>query len=201
MRELIFRWLETGTRESNSGGLNNTIRISNFVGLFYATLIGVPFIIITFIFVRTLVWVPIGGTAMFLMILPFNHIELYRTSRIVLSLAPITLANIYSAYLLEEGQDLPESLALIVGCFVVMPFSLFEWADRKYGCILAGLGGVTYLLQPVYAGWFHLDTSIDLSIFESGPLRVIVAALALLCMGGLLLTLVYRNSVLENKWS
>ncbi|MEL6535525.1 MAG: hypothetical protein AAFQ98_08955 [Bacteroidota bacterium] len=200
MRDHLLQWLETGTKDSNSEGLNNSIRIANFIGVLFTTVIGIPFIVVTFIYLRPLSWVPVAGTAMFLMVIAFNYTELYRLSRVVLCTVPLLLANIYSAYLLNAGQDLPQSLAFIIGSFVVMPMALFEWHDRKYAIALGIIGAAMMLLLPYYESWFQLDYPLDLSIFEAGPLRIIVSLMALTANSGMMLTLVYRNSVLENKW-
>jgi len=200
MRKHVLNWLETGTRDINSEGLNNSIRIANFIGILFTTVIGIPFILLTFLYIRPLVWVPLAGTTMFLMVIAFNYTELYRLSRVILCTVPLLLANIYAAYLLNAGQDLPESLSLVIGSFVVMPMALFEWHDRKYAIGLGIIGTAMLLFQPEYESWFQLDYPVDLSVFERGPLRVVLSVMALTTISGMMLTLVYRNSVLENKW-
>jgi PAS domain S-box-containing protein len=112
--------------------VNSKIRLSNVVALFNILFVAIPFSIISFLYVKELVAIPILGVVSMILVWVFNKISLLYLARLLSALTPLLLAALFTSNLLNGNEELPMVMFLIMIAFSIIPFLVFDIREKGY---------------------------------------------------------------------
>lgn len=197
MKSFFTGLIQMGVMESHSTYLRNKIRLSNIVALIIIFCVAVPFLIISLIFFKPLVIIPVLGVVICLAAMFINHLGLIYLGRTIIALVPICLVAIYNAGLATVGETPVVGTYIVEVSFSFVPFVIFDLREKIYLYTLAALSALL-IMSFDYTNSF-LELQIDNTIIRGGFLGNLSVFIGLITGFGSLLVLVYQNRLSERK--
>lgn len=186
-----------GVNPNYSEFMNNKIRISNQFSVFVCLCLALPYVIITLFFWPPLTFIPLLGTLVPIMVITLNYLDYIYLSRVVISILPLMLVNLYHAYLVSEGDPMITPLAMLGLTFALLPFVLFGTKERLHLFLTAIVTGTTVLTFNLTQGWFEMD--LDAQPLREGFLPVMTVIFSVFCGFSLIYFLSYLNRQSEDN--
>ncbi|SMG15786.1 PAS domain S-box-containing protein [Marivirga sericea] len=129
---IFLRLQNIGVDRNFDDYVNSKIRLSNAVALFNILFVAIPFSVISFLYVKELIAIPILGIVSMILVWVFNKISLIYLARILSALTPLLLAALFTSNLLKGNEELPVVMFLIMIAFSIIPFLVFDIRERGY---------------------------------------------------------------------
>ncbi|MGD1894980.1 MAG: GAF domain-containing protein [Cyclobacteriaceae bacterium] len=194
----IFRSIvEAGLRDKLPDYIKKRVQPTNIVALTLATVIAIPFTVITLIYFPNLVVFPVGGAVVSLGCIWINHLGGIKYSRVIICIIPIILGASYNAALSGPTDDPLPSLYLIELSFALIPFVIFdsrEWSFILFTIILCSIIILTF---PVTKTWY--TSAYDSTPLRNGWLSTLTISLAILGGFGCVMGMIFITKQSEKE--
>jgi hypothetical protein len=198
----VFRSIvEAGLHDDLPDYIKKRVQPTNIVAFTLATVIAIPFTVITLFYFPSLVVFPIGGAIVSLGCIWANHLGGIKYSRLIISIVPIILGASYNAALSGAADDPLPSLYLIELSFALIPFVIFDSRERTFILSTIILCSIVILTFPITKTWY---TSVyDSTPLRSGWLSTVTISLAILGGFGCVMGMIFitRQSEKESEQS
>lgn len=194
---MIFtRFLEAGVSVSQSAYLQKKIRNANGAALFAAPIAILPFIIISWVYLPSLAFIPLTGLFITLGTIGINATGATKAGRIVMALSLPALSALFHVGLVSSDAPLLASVMVVQISFSVIVFLVFDLREKTLLFSVAGLVLLSILLVHYAKGWW--DPAVDATVFQ-GTLAMITTMSGALFLFAAVFVLVYQNQQWEDK--
>ncbi len=187
MKKGIF---DTGVTASLPKFVKDKVRLSNQVAVIFA-FVGISYTVFSFIYYPSLAIYPIGCTIISLMVFMINKLGLIHLSRFILSSLVLTLAFLYHANIVQEGEPFITSLFVIQFVLTIIPWVLFDFRETLYLTSSLVICYAILLSQSWANGFFNMD--LDSSIYRDGFLNYASYGFSIIILISCLLFLQVKN--------
>jgi uncharacterized membrane protein YcgQ (UPF0703/DUF1980 family) len=185
--------INIGVKEENTEYLNEKIRATNFLCLFYG-LLSLPFIAIAYLFIPGLTSLPIAFFVAALFGVFFNYVSLPGMARFIGCFVFIALYAVFSAYITPNNGPLLASFTALHVLFLLPPWILFDLQEKRSLIAYSLFSILTIVLMPVLNNWFTYEATVDvIELFKQGWLFYLCLGSAVISMSGALLFLEYST--------
>lgn len=165
----IFSRLQNiGTDSSFPEYVNDKIQLANVVAFFNLALVAIPFTFISYLYVPEVVFIPILGVFVLCAVWILNWMKVAYISRVIVSVSPLLLASAFTASVMNEGEQIPVVLGLVMLVFSLVPFLVFDVREKAYLFLSVILNLIVFLGTGSLS--FLIDLTVDTSFITSGIL-------------------------------
>lgn len=170
----VLDWIiETGVKKQNPDFINEKIKITNSISLFYAML-NVPFIYFTYLLFPSIGYIPVVFLAMTLsVIFVFNRIGNYELSRFALIVGSNLIYLVFHCYLLQENQEPQGALYILHTSFIILPWIVIDFREMGKMIAYSIIVALGLISVPTLNNYF--DYKVDVSLLQTGYLFYLFA--------------------------
>jgi GAF domain len=178
-----------GVSEENSEYLNEKIRATNFLGVFYGVL-SLGFVGATFKLMPGLTYLTVLFFATTVAAIFFNYLALPNISRFLICSGLLILFSVYAAFVTPDHEPILAGFISIQVLFLLPPWILFD-LDERISLVFYSLTAIVVtLLSPVLNDIFTHEVSPEvIQLFKNGWLLYVCLFSAVISMTGALLFL------------
>jgi len=135
--------------------------------------------------------VPLSGLPVCILIIALNYYHKHHTARLIASIAPMLITNVYHAAAMQNGED-PITASYIMGsCFVIIPFVLFD-LEEKVELLLSVITCTLILLSVRYLN-NYIDIPFDSSFARTAKYEFVIIILTVFIVSLIMLVLLQTN--------
>jgi len=129
-----------GTVSGQPPYLKNKIILANTVALMVIFFVATPFIIISYFFFNPLTYLPALAAVLLGISIWVNYVGLHYVGRLIIALAPMLLASVYSASISMASEGPVVGIYLIQFSFAFIPLIIFDYRERFFFLGTMGIG-------------------------------------------------------------
>jgi len=177
--------------------IKNKVVLSNEVALVVMFVVALPFVIISAVYFKPLIYIPIAGFVVATGSIVLNYFGFFNVARLVIALLPLALATVYNAYLVPAGTDALTGPFLISFSFTLIPFLIFDPAERAFLLLTTLMSAMAIIGFQ----WFNrlLEIPIDNTVMATGWLSPFSKCVALLFALTAIFVMAFNNKVNEKR--
>lgn len=178
-----------GVRADKPGYINEKIKATNFLCIFFA-LLSLPFSIITYLLVPSLAYLSALFFVLGLMGVFFNYLDLHNVSRFIACFGFVAVYVVYSSSLNPDDQPVIGSLLSMQVLFLLAPWILFDLEEKIFLIFYNSLAIGLIMAMPFFNGLFSHSVAPEIiELFASGWMFYVCLITAAVGMSGALLYL------------
>ncbi|ADR20292.1 hypothetical protein MATR_20910 [Marivirga tractuosa] len=197
---IFSRLQRIGARKNHPEHVKSKIRLSNMAALFIIIFVALPFSVISFLYVPTLLSIPLLGVIAMILVWVFNRVGAIYLARILPAVTPLLLAALFTSNLMHNNEELPLVMFLIMIAFSIIPFLVFDIREKGYLIFSAVFNFVIFLavdyLPFIWVDQVNLDFITEGILFQ---LNYVVAILLTYSIVFLLALFNYRSELKSQK--
>jgi putative methionine-R-sulfoxide reductase with GAF domain len=183
MNSAIFN---IGVNEDNSEYLNEKIRATNFLNVFYGIL-SLGFVAVTVKFLPGLTYLTVIFFAITVAALLFNYLALPGLARFLSCFGLLSVYSIYAALVTPDHQPLLAGFMCLQVLFLLPPWILFDLEERVPLILYCSLAILVTFLSPFLNNVFTYDAPTEVvELFRTGWLLYLCIFSAVASMTGAL---------------
>ena len=194
MKRIFNQLLELGRKEDLPKYLSRKVLISNALAIAVALLIGIPYVILSYIHFQPLIWIPAIATVICAIVLLLNYYNQIYISRVIIGALPLLMAMAFIGYLWPAGSILLFESYVVAVAFAIVPFLVFDIREKVY---VAAFSLFIVVLFVFGLDWvnavFELETELDVSVISDGYLGQLNTFLGMVLVITGILVLSYQN--------
>jgi len=194
----IFSLLQRiGVSNNYPDFVNSKIKLSNTVAFFNLLLVAIPFAVISYIYVPSIIYIPLLGVLAVILTWLLNNYKAIYLARILSSVSPILLTAIFTGYLMNQGDQPPLVLGLFMLGFSLIPFLVFDIREKTYMILSGIINFFIFVSIDFIAGLFN--GSFDAAFITSGILYQLNYTISILLSYVIVFMLAHINYRAELK--
>ena len=194
---IFSRLQRIGVSKNYPEFVNSKIKLSNAVAFFNLLLVAIPFTVIAYIYVPTIMYIPLLGVLAVVLTWLLNKYKAIYLARMLSSISPILLTAIFTGYLMNRGDQPPLVLVLFMLGFSLIPFLVFDIREKTYMILSAVINFILFVSIDFIAGIFN--GSLDAAFITSGILYQLNFIISILLSYVIVFMLAYINYRSELK--
>ncbi len=194
---IFSRLQRIGVSKNYPEFVNSKIKLSNAVAFFNLLLVAIPFTVIAYIYVPTIMYIPLLGVLAVVLTWLLNKYKAIYLARMLSSISPILLTAIFTGYLMNRGDQPPLVLVLFMLGFSLIPFLVFDIREKTYMILSAVINFILFVSIDFIAGIFN--GSLDADFITSGILYQLNFIISILLSYVIVFMLAYINYRSELK--
>jgi PAS domain S-box-containing protein len=187
--------VDAGISDQNPDFLNQKIGLSNRIALLNLVLVAIPFMVISQIYVPSLVYIPAMGAAFCGLAILLTHLHMYRIGRLLVAVSPLLLAGLFNAHL--SGESTHTQFSLIMLSFSILPFVVYDLRERWSLAGSATINALLFLLSPWANTYFSTD--FDSTSLLSGWMGYLILGLPIAVVFAIVLLMAWQNFRSDQK--
>lgn len=191
--------INTGTDRVEDDSLKSRIATSNVASIILIFVLAGPYVVITYMKAPAIAFIPIIAVIVGLVSLLFNKIGLHFLGRLLISIAPVSLAGFYHAFLIPKGAPVLNEFGFVTFGFSMAPFIVFK-IEEYLGWVSGFLYGAIWIIGfKGLTGYFETEEVLDSSFISETIFAYLTSGMAVVFGSGGVFSLSYQNMLVEKK--
>jgi hypothetical protein len=196
--ELLQRILNSGVDENYEDFLNQKIRITNSIALFF---LGVIFFnsLINLFTMPSMIWMMLPAVPLWCLVIFLNKWNSPTVSRYTVTMITSILCYFIHNLVIKEGEKGMTSMYMVQLCLLLLPWILFDYREKVNLFTSFGIMAVfIFLVEPTNA-LIEPDPSLDLASMKEDSMENVSKITSIIIMAALLYILQRFNMQSEVK--
>ena len=194
---MIKKIINAGIQYDLPTFLKRRVRPTNILSLLLLFVVGIPFTIISLIYVPPLAIVPSIGSVTCILVIIANQMGGIKYSRLFIAMMPVALGATYNAFLSNGDQEPIGSVFLITLAFSMTIFVVLDLREKKLLYPIILYAGLLIVSFPITKHWVSYE--VDTHFIRFGWLSNVSIVLGVIAAFGSMLGLAGLNQQAENE--
>ncbi len=194
MKFFFTRLWMLGVYEDQLDYIQAKVKISNQLGFAAITLVGIPFLILTYLVLEerlALKLIPTIGTFIVCLMFFFNYLNWNIMARSMISITLPFVVLMFHSYVLPEGERPLADFSMLQLSFAIILFIVFDFREWPYMLLIGIFNSLGFVLFPIMNAWLELDTAVSLEDIRILSFTGMFSSLVVI--NAIILLLVYFN--------